>query len=301
MPTNISDATYFELRLIEEACRIRQIPFKYAADLKRYTQLVHVSHGAIANSRIAIQESRLENGLDTFINEIDEQENIRKSRLIDFLWIGRKNIGDRVADVDLLFANKNIGPISLKSGGEGTERNLGGKKIKNLIGYDSQITIAEMKKDTIKSLKALHPKIDFGNSWSSIKKAIKDHPDEINMRAAANLNGKKYQLIIADQLIHSWESSSEIQKMNLLAYLALQNDIRDKGLRIFVACDDKAYLKNPLNISHYSANILNLTKNTKSVLGTLDFSIDTTPHWRLNINFTNGLGLSPLAIRVFNY
>ena len=97
----------------------------------------------------------------------------------------------------------------------------------------------------------------------------------------------------------AWATSSDQQKESMLRYLALQNDDRDIGLIIFVAEDESSYFKLPPDISKVSAADLKLRPLSQSNSGTLELLVDDTPVWRLNINFTNGLGLSPLAIRVF--
>jgi hypothetical protein len=71
------------------------------------------------------------------------------------------------------------------------------------------------------------------------------------------------------------------------------------GLRIFVADDNQAYFKNTLDIQKIKPNDLEIKINERSEKGTLDFLIFRKVYWRLNVNFTNGLGLSRLAIRVF--
>jgi hypothetical protein len=45
MPSNIAEATIFELRLIQEICAAKALEFKYQDDLNRYVALAHVSHG----------------------------------------------------------------------------------------------------------------------------------------------------------------------------------------------------------------------------------------------------------------
>ena len=71
------------------------------------------------------------------------------------------------------------------------------------------------------------------------------------------------------------------------------------GLKIFVADNSQAYFKKTLDNKKIKPNDLDIKINQRSEKGTLDFLIYGKAYWRLNVNFTNGLGLSPLAVRVF--
>jgi hypothetical protein len=299
MPTNINDATYFELRLIEEICRAKNITFNFGQDLSRYKVLLKKSHGASSQTKIEIQEARLKSGLQTFLTRINQEETKLSANLTEVYWVGRKNLGDRVADLDLVFKGNTVLPISAKSGGPGTERNLGGDSLRDLLGYDSTQILNKMKADTIKSLTSNFPNIQFGTSWEEIRKSIKNNPHCETMTLLANAVGKKYQSLISGEVIQAWQNATDKQKLAVVAYLALQNDSRDHGLKIFVAEDDKAYFKDVLDISDLGAHEVSLINHQNSLNGTLEILIRRQRYWRLNVNFTNGLGLSPIAIRVF--
>jgi hypothetical protein len=299
LPSNINDATYFELRLIEETCTATKIPFKFPDDLSRYTKLLKASHGDVAQEKIDIQEARLKNGIPTFLQRISEVENKLKEKLTEVDWVGRKDLGSRVADIDLIFGQNRVLPISAKSGGPGTERNLGGDSLKGLLGYDSSNTIEKMKEETLKSLNSSFPNIEFGKSWGKIRKSIKSSSHSKEMTTLANLVGKKFQTLISIEIIEAWRKASDRQKMAFVAYLSLQNDTRDHGLEIFVAEDKSAYFKKILNISELQSIDLILESHSSSSNGTLELLIRNTRFWRININFTNGIGLSPIAIRAF--
>jgi hypothetical protein len=299
MPKNGNDATFFELRLIQRVCDERDLDFNYSSDLERYRALVFQSHGGGAESKLQIQESRLESGIGRFLQEMSLIEDELRANLCSLEWTGRNNIGKRVADLDLHFDSGNILPLSVKSGGPGTERNLGGRSLQELIGYKSSVAIKLMQNETIKQLKEAFPGINYGNSWNSIRKAISPDERGRSMREVAAVVGRKFQTIISNEIIEAWNVSTNKQKMLLLRYLALQNDERDVGLRIFIAEDDGAYFKEIVDVSSLSANQLSLLPYEDSDKGTLLFCAEGDPVWRLNVNFTNGLGLSPIAIRVF--
>ena len=119
------------------------------------------------------------------------------------------------------------------------------------------------------------------------------------MRELAAEVGKKYQAIIADELIDAWNKSNAKQKIDFLRYVSLQNDDKDLGLEIFVAEESGGHFKGVLDVSTMVAADLKIALNDVSEKGTLDFQIKDVTHWHLNVNFTNGLGLSPIAVRVF--
>lgn len=268
-------------------------------DLKRTLLLINQSHGQSSQSKIDIQELRLNRGLVTFISQVSQIEGHLAKQLSDIDWVGRKNLGARVADIDLFFGGNTVLPISAKSGGPGTERNLGGDSLRELLGYDSTDILESMKSDTLNSLKSNFPNINFGSSWEQIRKNIKSSSHKEAMITLAAAVGKRYQQLISAEILKAWQNATDNQKMSVVAYLSLQNDSRDKGLQIFVAEDNGAYFKNVLDISNVSASDLLLVSHQNSSNGTLELLIKKNRYWRLNVNFTNGLGLSPIAVRVF--
>lgn len=299
MPTNINDATYFELRLVEDVCTNRSVHFKFVSDLERYIELIDASHGENAEKKKEIQEIRIASGIEVFLKNLEDKEKLHDQKLIDVNWVGRQDIGSRVADVDLVLDGGKVLPISTKSGGPGTERNLGGESLRAILGYDSDPILEEMKDETLALLQKNFPKIDFGTSWDNIRGAIRSSSSSSKMRSLAKQVGKKFQVLISEELIDAWARASGEQKFSVLKYLALQNDPRDEGLQVFVAEDQRAYFKELLVISKLRNSDIELTKHQSSSNGTLEVLIDKRRHWRLNVNFTNGIGLSPIAIRVF--
>jgi hypothetical protein len=299
VPTNINDATYFELRLIQEVSSAKNLVFRFSKELSRYESLLKQSHGSNSQQKINIQERRLKNGLPIFLAHIKDVEAKLAESLKDIDWVGRQDLGERVADIDLVFSKEVTLPISIKSGGPGTERNLGGDSLRNLLGYDSKDIIEEMKSHTLQSLEFSFPKINFGTSWGQIRETIKSQSNSSIMQNTANIVGKKYQSKISDQIVAAWHSASEDQIIALVRYLSLQNDERDLGLKIFVAEESKAYVKGILDITNLVASDIKLIQHQNSINGTLEISIRGERYWRLNINFTNGIGLSPIAVRVF--
>jgi hypothetical protein len=299
MPSNIAEATIFELRLIQEICSSKSLEFKYQDDLSRYITLAHSSHGESTNEKLQIQENRLKLGLPIFLNELNLMASTLNSDLAEIDWTGREDIGERVADLDLKFLNTRKIPISIKSGGPGTERNLGGRSLKKLLGYNTNSTIEEMLRQVLIQFNKESKNVSFGNSWGNIRKTMERQINSEHLRNIAAEIGKIYQIKFSLEIINAWNESSDKQKLELLKYLSLQNDPRDLGLKIFVADDSHAYFKTTLDIQKIKPDDLEIKINERSEKGTLDFLISGKAYWRLNVNFTNGLGLSPLAIRVF--
>ncbi len=299
MPSNIAEATIFELRLIQEICKTKSLEFRYESDLSRYISLAHNSHGEFTQKKLQIQENRLRIGLPIFLNGLNQMVSTLSSNLAAIDWTGREDIGERVADLDLRFINSMKIPISIKSGGPGTERNLGGKSLKKLLGYNTNSTMEQMLKQVLTQFSNEIENVNFGSSWGSIRKTIEKQINSKHLRCIAAEIGKVYQIKFSHEILNAWNKSSDNQKLDLLKYLSLQNDPRDLGLKIFIADDNQAYFKNTLDIQKINPNDLEIKINERSEKGTLDFLIFGKVYWRLNVNFTNGLGLSPLAIRVF--
>ena len=72
MPKNGNDGTYFELRLIEEICRNKQLTFRFASELSRSIDLMGRSHGKAAKDKIGEGYSKKEvkNNLNWIIKHI---------------------------------------------------------------------------------------------------------------------------------------------------------------------------------------------------------------------------------------
>jgi hypothetical protein len=297
MPTNINDATYFELRLVEEICLARRIPFKYAGDLELAKERTLQSHGNDAARKIEIQEVRLLSSLPALRSRISEIEQTGIGVLTRVDWVGGQQRGTRVADVDLWFGTARI-PISVKSGGPGTERNLGSSKLQTLIGYSAKPEIDKMKSETLSSFQTWFPEIEFGASWNTIRSSIRGHEEEDVMRRIASKIGQNYQRIISGQIADAFRATTMRQKQDFVKYLALQNSAEDERLEIFIATNDGGTLKS-VNNDLLGKNVT-LEPDAKSDKGSLRVLVDGIPMWRINVNFTNGLGLSPLAIRVFS-
>ncbi len=296
MPTNINDATYFELRLTEEICRVFDIDFKYSTDLETAAQRTRASHGHDADEKIRIQERRLNVGIDTIVARIKTAESEAHFEITDAEWIGGTGRGTRVADIDLWFGSYCL-PLSVKSGGPGTERNLGSSKLRSLLGFDASPAIAAMKSETLNALRSWFPTTDVGASWNSIRDMVKGHPEESVLRNLAARIGHANQILISAALKDAFESSTSQQKIEFVKFLALQNSSADEGLEIFVAHDNHAEIKSVKK--DILGGEFSLAADENSAKGTLKLAINEEPYWRINVNFTNGLGLSPLAIRVF--
>ena len=172
MPTNINDATYFELRLVEVLCQARGIEFSYKSDLERYKKLVFKSHGELGQNKIEVQEKRLTKGLRAFLEKTAEIEISSGQTLTDIDWVGRNHIGSRVADVDLFFGRNHVVPVSVKSGGPGTDRNLAGRSLKDLLNYDSQLTMREMMNETLDVLRNAVPDIKLQPAWKPMRESV---------------------------------------------------------------------------------------------------------------------------------
>jgi len=298
MPTNINDATYFEIRLVEEICLVKNLNFKYAHELEQRKALVLASHKDKTVSKLQIQEKRLKAGMPAMVKEIENLESLYENKLLSIDWVGTTDRGDRVADIDLHVGRK-IVPISVKSGGNGTERNLGGRSLKNILGYDPTPLIDSMMQEVLTAFLKKYPNTNFGKSWGDIRQAILQSIDKNYMRKEANKIGKKYQRELSEQILKALKGANDPEIITFIKYLALQNSPRDLGLRIFVAKDSDAQIKSAPNISDISADKIMFEKDVTSSKGTLKVLIGTKGMWRLNINFTNGIGLSPLALRAF--
>ena len=86
MPKNGNDGTYFELRLIEEICRNKQLTFRFASELSRSIDLMDRSHGNAVQDKIEIQELRLKKGLFTFVSQVSQLEDHFSKKLTDIDW-----------------------------------------------------------------------------------------------------------------------------------------------------------------------------------------------------------------------
>jgi len=298
MPSNRNQATYFELRLAEEVCQAKSLPFNYHKELKESISRIVLSHGGKAKALMLEQESRLKIGFPIFLQKVTDNELILGTSLTNVEWIGGTNQGVRVADLDL-WHDKTRVPISAKSvrNGNGTERNLGASELNRLIGYDAAKTQLTMLEESISVLESRYPKVNFGASFPSLNAAIDAHPDAYAMKLIAKTIGHKYQSIFSREILETVRDAPSNKVQSFIEYVGLQNSPEDRGLQIFVNRSSVAFFKvPPHNLRAADFELIPLASSKKSAH---EGVLKGVSIWTFQVNATNGLGISTIAYRAF--
>ena len=296
MPSNINAATVFELRLCESISAEFGLPFGNAADLASALARHAKSQNSDLKGLLETQEKRLAASLPTFIATVRTLEGERVESLTSIRWIGNQNKGKRVADVELVFAT-GVVPISVKSGGPGTERNLGGKSLKETLAFDASNFTNAMKHEVRELLGRWLPGNLVPNSWPKIRSLLRGARDLPEAAFLVRQIGYEYQQKISRALVESISNASVEQRAAFWAFLGLASDPRDEGLMIFEATEQSGSFKAPVSILDPSE--LRLHVDSRSDKGSLKVTYGGEPLWRINVNFTNGIGCSPVAVRAF--
>lgn len=296
MPSNINAATVFELRLCESVSAEFGLPFGNSADLASALARHAKSQNSDLEGLLKTQEKRLAAALPDFIATVRALERDRAETLRSIRWIGNQNKGKRVADVELVFTTAVV-PISVKSGGPGTERNLGGKSLKETLEFDASSFTNDMKHEVRELLGRWLPGNAVPTSWPKIRALLKGAQDLPEAAFLVRQIGYEYQQKISQALVESISNASVEQRAAFWAFLGLASDPRDKGLMIFEATEQSGLFKAPVSIVNPTE--LRVHIDSRSDRGSLKVAYEGKPLWRINVNFTNGIGCSPVAVRAF--
>ena len=289
-----SKADLFELLLTQELNKRYQLPYKDLENkIKKIIKQITIFKDGLI--RIDEQKKRVNLLLQPLIKELNKFIET-SGRPIEITWIGRKwQTNKPLSDINIKFlSGKNIG-ISTKStrSGKGTQKNIGFKELKKYLGLDIDKELLDMKKKIIL-------KVSFQNKELNLiaKKGITFIRKNKYKFPIIQKIGKEYGVLI--QYLAVKESVNFFNK--------LSSNKKEDFLNFIFGFKDGELLLNAI-VSGKQVNIYwnkNLTKligdNLEAINeGERGYCIASNGKKivRIQVNFTNGIGISAFCERAF--
>jgi len=290
-------ADFFEVLIALKICGYYNIDSSVL--LKEYKELIQqLRKLKDGQARIDEQEKRAKLALPKIIKTLIKSS-IGKKPPIKVIWVGRGwQKSDSLSDIDLIFRSEELIGISLKStrSGKGTQKNIGASKLKFYLGLDVE-----------NEMKAM---------WIKVRQELVKHGEILKKLSTANvttIKSAKYKIPIIQKI--GKETGKDIQKIATQKSVALFNGLSLESKRSFLDFIFGTKEKNPLlvvlveggnvfcdwsNYPPYSSG-----ENIKAVLGKEGGAkgyyiyVDDKSIIRIQVCFTNGIGLSAFCERAF--
>ncbi len=289
-----SKADLFELLLAVELNKCYKLPYRdLEAEIKKLiSKVMDFKDGLV---RVEEQKSRVKFLLPFLVKELDKLIMI-DGKPVEVRWIGRKwQTNKTLSDINIKFlSGKNIG-ISTKStrSGKGTQKNIGLKELKRFLGLDIDKELIKMKSDIILEVanKNTELKEISKRGISFIKKNKYKYP-------IIQIVGKKYgiplQQLAVKESVKKFNGLSLSKKKDLMKFIF---GIKGDELLLNVLISGKR-----VEI-YWNKNLNELVRSNLVAVGEGDkgYQIvsDGRKIVRIQVNFTNGIGISAFCERAF--
>lgn len=134
--SNRAQADYFELLVAQCICHLHNIRFAYSKNLALLSnEVLKLPDGA---NRLKLQNDNLLRSTSR-LKEILSSEILKKGKIIEVIWVGRKLTIKTTSDVDAEHETHRFTRFSIKSisqSGTGTIKNLGMRSLKKYLNID---------------------------------------------------------------------------------------------------------------------------------------------------------------------
>lgn len=249
-------------------------------------------------ARLDEQEGRALLTTPKIINELASLL-VRGDQPTKVVWVGRgwQKKGS-LSDIDVLFKlGKTVG-ISLKSTriGKGTQKNIGAKKLRLYLGLDVADKIEDM--------------------WIRIREELTQRGGELKKLSTANstyIKANKYKFPIIQDIGEA--AGRSVQKFAAEKSVELFNKLSMEDKKAFLDFIFGAKEKEPLLIVLAEGKTISIgwnsyfpyssSKNIRAILGKDEqgkgyhIMVNDKPVIRIQVSFTNGIGLSAFCERAF--
>jgi len=223
------------------------------------------------------------------IKKILDYEISQKGKVVRVIWVGRNLLIETTSDVDAEHINKQRTRFSIKSianTGMGTLKNLGARQIKNFLGIDFSRQYKEM--------------------WQKLRNYLRDHKTpqgKLKRRVQRNKkllkwateNGRKYQVELNELCFNAFNSLSTKKKTDFLNFVT---DCNDDDLYVIIVNSVDVIIYKPVE---KKLKIIKSIEAKKDKLTDVGYAIyvDGKPTYRVQTNYTNGIGISAYCQRIF--
>ena len=293
--SNINDASYGELIFSQKLIEEFKLPITFSDEVDKVLDLLKKSHPVDYADRVEVQKKCVKGGAPLAISKLRKIEENRSVKVADIKWVGGTGRGKSVSDVNIIFSDEYLLPLSLKANGENTDRNLGAKKFKDICGID----LKPFKDKLFKSAKRIYskefPETDI-KTLGGLKKSIRAGKTNIKVEKKLMKNGYKQLREVSRVLLSELNQLSLEKKIDFAKFISGINN--DSNLETLVMKEEGSYFKTKINfdnVTDISFGGLNADSTTILVY------INRKAAYRINLNNTNGVGISNFAFRVFRF
>lgn len=292
--SNRSKADLFELLIVKELSRHYNLTYQEIEKfIEEITKRIEIFKDG--SERVIEQQKRVKLLIPFLIKEIDKL--IPKlGRPIKIIWIGRKwQTIKTLSDISINFSlGKNLG-ISIKStrSGKGTQKNIGLKELKSYIGLNIDQKLLEMKKKIILKI-------------ARQNKELK----EIAEKGMTAVKKNKYKFPVIQEI--GKEFGVPLQKLAVIESVNCFNKLdldkkKDFLNFIFGLTGNElllnAFMSGKKNYIYWNNSLINLVGNDLKAVkkGDKGYYISSKDKniVRIQVNFTNGIGISAFCERAF--
>ncbi len=284
--SNRAQADYFELLVCQYICHLYKVTFSYSEDLAKLSNKILV----LPNSK---ERLKLQN--DNFIKiqpkikEILDYEIGQKGKVVKVIWVGRNLLIETTSDVDAEHINKQKTRFSIKSianTGTGTLKNLGARQIKNFLGVDFSEQYKEMWKKLRNYLN------DAETPQEKLKKKVQRNQKLLKWTTG---NGRKYQIELNELCFNAFNSLPTEKKIDFLNFIT---DCNDDDLYVIIVNSVDVIIYKPVE---KKLKVIKSIKAKKDKLTDVGYAIyiDGKPTYRVQTNYTSGIGISAYCQRIF--
>ncbi|MDI6756845.1 MAG: hypothetical protein QME32_02355 [Endomicrobiia bacterium] len=284
--SNRAQADYFELLVCQYICCSCGVTFSYSKDLSSLMdKILPLPDGT---ARLKLQNDNFIK-IQPKIKDIISYETTKKGRVIKVVWVGRNLLIETTSDVDAEHNSSQKTRFSIKSiakVGTGTLKNLGARKIKKFLGVDFSEQYKEMWQHLRNYLKApSSPRCLLKN------KVIKDR----RLLKWAAENGKKYQIKLNKLCFDAFNSLSLGCRIDFLNFVT---GCDDEDLYVIIVNANDVIIYKPVDKNLKVVKNIDAKNDSKTDVGYI-ISVDGEPTYRVQTNYTNGIGISAYCQRIF--
>lgn len=284
--SNRAQADYFELLVCQHICHLYRVTFSYSEDLAKLSNKILVLPDG--KERLKLQNDNFIK-IQPKIKEILDYEISQKGKVIRVIWVGRNLLIETTSDVDAEHINRQKTRFSIKSianTGTGTLKNLGARQIEKFLGVNFSRQYEEMWK---KLRSFLH---DIETSQEKLKKRVQRNQKLLKW---ATENGRKYQIELNELCFNAFNSLPMNKKIDFLNFVT---DCNDDDLYVIIVNSVDVIIYKPVE---KKLKVIKSVEARKDKLTDVGYAIyvDGKPTYRVQTNFTNGIGISAYCQRIF--
>lgn len=284
--SNRAQADYFELLVCQYICHLYNVTFSYSEDLAKLSNKILVLPDG--KERLKLQNDNFIK-IQPKIKEILDYEIGQKGKVVRVLWVGRNLLIETTSDVDAEHINEQKTRFSIKSiahSGTGTLKNLGARQIKSFIGVDFSRQYEEMWQKLRNYLN------DYETSQEKLKKKAQRNKKLLKW---ATENGKKYQIELNELCFNAFNSLPTEKKIDFLNFIT---DCDDDDLYVIIVNSVDVIIYKPVEKKLKVIKSIEARKDKLTGVGYAIY-VDGKPTYRVQTNYTNGIGISAYCQRVF--